>query len=293
MNTVQCIRLPDGRNLAYAEYGPPDGVPVFYFHGSPSSRLEPMVLGEEAILRAGLHIFAPDRPGIGMSDFKPRRGFSDWAADVVHLADSLGMQRFALLGNSGGGAYVAACAARIPERLTAAVVVSGAWRMDAPVVAENLPFVNRAFWILARRFPLGLRLLLSTMRRPGNASRDKELAKMRPHLPAADFAAISEPGRLEALQSAIQECLRRGTKGAALDIGLYVRPFDFSPSSIRFPLHLFHGAEDRNVPLALVRSAIRDIPSAILTEFPGDAHLSSFCHHFDEIALALNRGQKS
>ncbi|NYF78545.1 alpha/beta fold hydrolase [Granulicella arctica] len=287
LKTNQSIKLPDGRTLAYAEYGSPSGTPVLYFHGAPSSRLEPMLLGDDSISEAGLHMIAPDRPGIGMSDFKPGRSFSDWAADVVCLVDSLGLQRFALLGNSGGGAYVAACAARIPERVTSAVIVSGAWRMDASEVAENLPFVNRIFWILARRFPFGLRLLLNTMRRPSGASRDAELEKMRPHLPPVDFATISEPGRLEAVQLSIQECLRTGTKGTAWDVGLYVRPFELDLSSIRIPIHLFHGAEDRNVPLALVQSAIRDIPTATLTVFPNDAHLSSLCHHIDEIAFAL------
>jgi len=177
-----------------------------------------MVLGEESLASSGLRIIAPDRPGMGLSDFKPGRGFLDWPADVVQLADHLGLRRFALLGNSGGGAYVAACAVCIPERVTSAVIVSGAWRMDAPEVAGNLPFVNRIFWILARRFPPGLRLLLSTMRQPGKASHDTELAKMRPHLPPVDYAVMSEPGRLEALQHAIREgvaapAVRRGTFG--------------------------------------------------------------------------------
>jgi pimeloyl-ACP methyl ester carboxylesterase len=136
-----------------------------------------MLLGDEPLSRAGLRLIAPDRPGMGMSDFKHGRGFSDWPRDVVFLADSLGLQRFALLGNSGGGPYVAACAAAIPERVTSAVIVSGAWRMDAPEVAANLPFVNRIFWILACRFPLGLQFLLSTMRRPGKSSRDTEFEK--------------------------------------------------------------------------------------------------------------------
>jgi pimeloyl-ACP methyl ester carboxylesterase len=250
-----------------------------------------MLLGDEALARAGLRIIAPDRPGIGMSDFKPGRGFSDWPKDVAGLADSLGLQRSALLGNSGDGAYVAACAAAIPKRVTAVVIVSGAWRMDAPEVAANLPFVNRMFWILARRFSPGLRVLLNTMRGPGKSSRDTELAKMRAHLAPIDFATLSEPGRLEAVQLSIHECLRAGTKGAAWDIGLYVRPFDFSVASIRIPLHVFHGTEDRNVPLALVRSVVRHIPTATLTEFVNDAHLSSLCHHLDELALALNAGQ--
>jgi pimeloyl-ACP methyl ester carboxylesterase len=115
---------------------------------------------------------------------------------------------------------------------------------------------------------------------------------MRRSLPAADIAALSEPGRLEAAQLSVHECLRNGTHGAAWDIRLYVRTFDFSLSSIRIPIHLFHGAEDRNVPIALVRSTIPSLPTATLSEFPDDAHLSLLCNHFDEIAL-VPKGETS
>jgi len=36
----QTVVLQDGRSLGFAEYGDPDGKPVFYFHGHPSSRLD-------------------------------------------------------------------------------------------------------------------------------------------------------------------------------------------------------------------------------------------------------------
>src|SRR5215207_3519191 len=118
------LTLPDGRKLAYAEFGKPDGYPVLYFHGAPSSRLEPLLIGNDTFTEYGLWIIAPDRPGMGGSDFQPKRGFSDWPKDVTCLADALGIKQFAVLGNSGGSAYAAVCAARIPERLRAAVIVS-------------------------------------------------------------------------------------------------------------------------------------------------------------------------
>src|SRR3990172_1314809 len=104
------VRLPDGRKLAYAEFGPPDGHPVLYFHGAPSSRLEPLFLGDAELVRLGLRVIAPDRPGMGGSDFQPGRGFSHWPADVVALADALGLGKFGVFGVSGGGGYVSACA---------------------------------------------------------------------------------------------------------------------------------------------------------------------------------------
>jgi len=280
------ITLPDGRALAYAEFGRPDGRPVLYFHGSPSCRLEPTLIGDETLFRLGVRMIAPDRPGIGRSTYQRQRGFVDWPDDVGALADSLGWDRFSVLGNSGGAAYVAACAALIPERLTAAVIVSGAWRMDAPQVAENLPLANRLVWKMARYFPPGLQWLLRSMTRAGSKSTDAELSDMKRFMPAADVAAFAQAGRLECMQAAIRECLRQGTRGAAWDMRLYVRPFGFPMSDIGIPLRLFHGGEDRNVPIALVRSVVPLIPRAQLTVFPDDAHLSTLCNHIEEILAA-------
>ena len=92
------IILPDGRKLTYAEFGQPRGEPVLYFHGAPASRLEPLLIGDDVLSQLGLRVIAPDRPGMGGTDFQPGRGFSDWPADVVSLADALGV-----MGPGSGG----------------------------------------------------------------------------------------------------------------------------------------------------------------------------------------------
>ena len=132
-NTDLSIRLPDGRRLGYAEYGDPAGKPVLHFHGTPDSRLEgtlPSVA--EAAARLGVRLILPDRPGIGLSDFKPGRAILDWPADVLALADALNLPRFALMGLSGGGPYAAACAYKIPQRLTRVGIISGVAPPDMP-----------------------------------------------------------------------------------------------------------------------------------------------------------------
>lgn len=285
--------LPDGRKLCYAEYGDPNGLPVFYFHGAPSSRLEPEMFGDE-LSSSGLRIIAPDRPGIGRSDWQESRSFTNWAEDIENLADHLGWETFALLGNSGGGPYVAACAALLPERVTAAVVVSGGWRMDAPEVKANLPFVNRLFWILARRFPLGLRLLLTTMRKSGSSVQpdlpsEADLKRLQVRLPAPDVAALSVPGRMKATSASIAEALSRGTKGEAWEARMYVHPFSFDHTRIRVPFSAFHGGLDRNVPLALVEAYVAQIPNATLKVWPEDGHLSAPCNHISEVFEVIRK----
>src|SRR5512140_1859845 len=101
----QIISLPDGRKMTYAEYGDPDGKPIFYFHGNPGSRLDPKMVEPELLRKFHARFIAPDRPGMGGSDFLPGRKMSDWPADVTALADGLHLDRFAILGISGGGPY--------------------------------------------------------------------------------------------------------------------------------------------------------------------------------------------
>ena len=132
------VRLADGRALAYAEWGAPDGFPVFGFHGSPGSRRTH--LGEEAPRSADVRLILPDRPGFGLSDPQPGRALLDWPRDVAALADHLGVDRFAVYGFSGGGPYALACAWAMPERVTAAAVVGGEGPIrDVPVIWELDP----------------------------------------------------------------------------------------------------------------------------------------------------------
>lgn len=287
MRAENQIALPGGRKLAYAEFGRTDGAPVLYFHGSPSSRLEPLLIGDEVLNRIGLKVIAPDRPGIGGSDFQSSRRLTDWPADVTALADALHLDRFAVLGNSGGGPYVAVCAARIPNRVHAAVIVSGGWRMDWPEARKGLPFPNRAMLFLARRAPFLLRLMLGMMGGVAQGEREKELAQLKKRVPPADYAAFVEPGRLEAFGRSMRECLRQGAKGAAWDLGLYVREFGFRLDEVRVPLTLFHGEQDANAPIAMVRRAVAQLPSARLITYPNEAHLSTLCNYMGEVGQAL------
>src|SRR4029079_2709344 len=102
--------------------------PIMYFHGWPTSKLDARRLPAQPF---GQRIIAVDRAGFGLSDFCPGRQLVDWPSDVVGLANALGLDRFGILGVSGGGPYAAACAAEIPDRLTGMAIVGGLGPLDA------------------------------------------------------------------------------------------------------------------------------------------------------------------
>ncbi|RPI88099.1 MAG: alpha/beta hydrolase [Chloroflexi bacterium] len=282
----QSFRLTDGRSLMYAEFGVPDGKPVFYFHGLSGSRLEPGVLDDHEIIKAGIRMIAPDRPGMGGSDFQPGRGFSDWPADIIALADSLEVGKFGVFGVSGGGGYVSACTRLIPDRLSAAVIVSGAGPMDSPEARASLPAMSRLMWGLAgrsvRMMGMFFRLMKSMQSDPV-----KIREQMMRTMPLAEKAIFEKPGRLDAFIASGLESMRQGVRGVAWDTHLYAIPWDFRMEEICFPVRLLHGEADLNVPVAVARKVAATIPDCQATFYPGEGHIPILANHLDEIFEAL------
>lgn len=280
-------QLSDGRILAYSEYGAPGGKPVFYFHGAGGSRLEPAMLDSKDLIKANIRLIACDRPGMGRSDFQPGRGLSHWPADLVALADSLGLDKFGVFGASGGGVYVAACACRIPQRVSAAVIVSGVGQMDSLEARASLPIMSRLMWWLAAR-SVRLTELLLTLTKPNvRVDVDKIRKQMIRSMPPAEAAIFEKPGRLEAFITSGAESMRQGVHGIAWDTHLCARPWDFHLEDICIPVRLLHGEQDLNVPVAVARKVASAIPGCQASFYPGEGHFSTVLNHMDEVLAVL------
>ena len=87
------IATPDGRLVAYREFGDPDGVPVVNCHGGLLCGLD-VEPADSTARRMGIRLISPDRPGVGFSTNVPNRTTADWAGDVAALADALDLGRF-------------------------------------------------------------------------------------------------------------------------------------------------------------------------------------------------------
>lgn len=286
--TNQQLRLATGRRLAYDEHGAADGTPIFYFHGSPSTRLEWHLFGSEALTRKlTVRIIVPDRPGLGLSDFQPGRRISDWAADVIALADHLALARFAVLGYSGGGPYAAVCALKIPERLTQVGIVSGTGPFDGPGLSAAINPFSLRFIQLARTNPWLSRLALRLMGRMVQYWPHRFVAQAKAGFPAADQAVLARPDFQRAFIAVIQEGLRAGPRGAQLDTALMAGPWDFRPQDIRAAVHLWHGEADANAPLAMGHYMAAAIPNSHASFYPGEGHLSLMAKHIEEILNVL------
>src|SRR5262249_7784768 len=270
----QQIWLPDGRRLGFAEYGEAEGKPILYFHGWPSSRLEARAM-RAIIAEMGLRIIAPDRPGYGLSDFKPERAMVDWTDDVRALVDRLELAEFAVLGISGGGPYSAACAARLAERLTSVLLVGSMGPTDTPEATEGMVQLNRwllafarnAPWIAQRAAGFCLRTLWGT----GDQVIPEQIESC---LPESDQQTLSDPELRRLLTESSREGLRPGVDGAAWDGFLFSRPWGFDFQEIRTSVYLWHGEKDVVVPASMGHFLAKKIPGCIAKFYPEDGHFS-------------------
>ena len=136
MVTETDLALGDGRTLHVYDTGTGDGtagLAVFWHHGTPSTGAPPEPLFAAAAER-GIRWVSHDRPGYGGSTPHPGRDVASAAADVASVADALGIDQFAVMGDSGGGPHALACAAVLPRRVLATVCISA----PAPFGAEGL-----------------------------------------------------------------------------------------------------------------------------------------------------------
>ncbi len=270
-----------GLRLAWNEYGASDGKPVFYYHGWPSSRLQAM-LAHDVALQNGIRLIAMDRPGIGKSSFIPKRTLDDWPRLMERFADYLKIDSFGQIGVSGGGPYVLACAAVIPKRLHVSVVLAG--MVPLPLTRQGSKDLHPLYRVLIplRRLPspcftAAFRIASSASKFPVNRFPISFLLRS---LAEADRRLLSSnPSLFDILGRSFREGVSSGGRGVMADAGIYLGKPEFAVETITHPIDYWHGGEDKNIPITLVRELTSKMPNARL-------HTDSELGHF---SLAIHR----
>lgn len=282
---TQRITLPDGRSLAYAEYGHAKGKPIFFLHGTPGSRLlrHP---DESTITSLDIRLITSDRPGFGLSDFQPDRKILDWPDDLLRLADALGLGRFGIVGYSGGGPHAAACALRIPDRLNGVALVSSPSSLDTTDATAGMVWLNRVLFGLARDSyslsKLSWWLMHAAYNRNPNAFMDF-LGELSPE---SERTLLKQPDIRAMLIEDFAEANRHGTNGTAWEIVLLARDWGFRPEDISLEIDIWQGAEDVRTPLSMGKALETAIPHSRAHFLPGEGH-DVLYRHWQEIMLSV------
>jgi pimeloyl-ACP methyl ester carboxylesterase len=274
------VTLADGRQLAWEEYGDPDGTPVLSCHGGLSSRLD-AAPAHDAARTLGIRLISPDRPGIGRSSYLAGRRLLDWPDDVVALADTLGLDRFAVMGWSCGGPYAAACGARLPARVTRVALLGSAVPLDLFGTTRGLTSDDRILLFLVRHRPAMAATLMRVM--IGDATPGRLYQEMLRGFPRVDRAALREMGPPAEAVAFVKESMRQGTDGCLQDYRIFGRPWGFGLGDVTVPVDIWEGAEDRTGPPDYRDFLLRQLPEARLFLVPDEGHLSLLAHRAEEI----------
>ena len=272
------IELSDGRHLSYYEFGADTGITVFYCHGFPGSHLDTEILGgNELANKLNLRVIVIDRPGYGDSESKPDRSLLDWPDDVVAVADQLNLDKFSVLGYSGGGPYALACAYKIPERLNKMVVVSGMGPIEADLAKKGMAmFIPKLPGFLQN-------VILNGMAKSVFKDPEKLITNMNKKIPNSDKEAMNSPGMNEVFINLIKAAFKQGSEGAKSDAVIYKNEWGFELEQINHPIQLFHGEDDLNIMIETAKYVSSKLPNCEFETFPGHGHLSLMAQNKEKV----------
>ncbi|MCX4186234.1 alpha/beta fold hydrolase [Methylophaga sp. OBS4] len=282
------INLDDGRMLACLELGNASGEAVIYCHGYPGSRLEAR-LAEQAVKRLGLRLIAPDRPGFGESSFQAGRTIGAWANDIKQLADQLGLERFSILGVSGGGPYTLACAAGIPERINQIALVGALAPLSGMHSTRDMVAFNRMVLTLGTWYPALARRVVGLMARWFRRQPESLFKFMLAGAPEADKKVIDDPGFKVIWLASVKAALLQGGQGVAWELPLLAQPWDFNLEQVLVPVQIWHGLSDTVVPATMARYLVETLPHNKVHYLQGEGHFSLMVRHLDTVLEDLCR----
>jgi pimeloyl-ACP methyl ester carboxylesterase len=286
-NRTQFVNLADGRKIAYAEYGDPKGIPTLYCHGFPGSRLEALLF-DGAARRHKLRVIAPDRNGIGLSDACPERQIVDWPYDVTELLDHLEIERFYLIGVSGGCPYALAYAAQFASRLYGVTIVCPLAPFARSALVNCMHWPARVNFKTIRRMPLISKLVYRHLVVP--------LTQLWPQTIYQLMLAIAPPPDANVLRrsqvrsilcGSIHEAVQQGSDSILHEMLLYTLPWGFELSGISIPVQLWHGNADETVPILHGHALAELLPNCDTHFVDAEGHFSLPIDRADQILQHL------
>lgn len=256
--TSQLFVLPGGRRLAFATFGPADGLPVLYLHGGIGSRLEVTEEMRRSVRVHGVQWVAVSRPGFGGSDPDPARTAATVATDVALLAEAHGWRRVLLVGVSSGGPFALACAAQMRDRVAGVALAASLSPVTPAHLAPGIPRRVRWFLRAVVRWPATSARIL------GGVVRGARLVeRLAAHRMSAE--------RLAPLR-AVLEATAGGVRSLVDDFSVAVEPGAAAGLQLTVPLHVWHGGRDPVSPATDLVLLARSLPRGEAFVDPSESH---------------------
>jgi pimeloyl-ACP methyl ester carboxylesterase len=286
-NLVQRWALSNGSTVALCEYGDPQGAPIFFCHGWPSSRTM-AELADDAARDLGARIISPDRPGIRDSPMQSGRRLIDWPPLLNEIADRMGIDRFRILAISGGAPYAYASGWMTPGRVEKIAVASGAPPLDELSDYDGLLPIHRRMLQL-RSWRPGLLKPLFYLARPLVAMRMP--IRLRPlllkFLQPCDANVLRESRAFDVCFESARQAWRSSASGVMTDAEIYATPWGFPLEEVRTRVALWHGTKDRTFAPWLAKDVAKRLPNCEFHLIEGAGHYSLPIRYIREIVADL------
>ncbi|WP_144699571.1 alpha/beta fold hydrolase [Fictibacillus phosphorivorans] len=254
--------LSDGRRLGYSVYGDPDGIPLLLFHGTPGSRV--WFTEDDSIAKElSICLIATDRPGYGLSDKKNNGTLLDYAQDIKELAEHLQLDKFSVLGVSGGGAFAAAVTSALPKKVDTCILVCTATPFKNGKPPKTMSKENRLAFYLTNHFPWLLKLIEKSKKKLVDHKPEvykENLKKGGSHLSDWDNKILLDDDVLENGVLHSKEAYRQGVDGVIDEGKLLTRDWGFKVEDLERPVIVWHGEKDTFSPIIEVKNMANKIP---------------------------------
>jgi pimeloyl-ACP methyl ester carboxylesterase len=260
-----------GRKLEVREYGARSGHPVLFFHGLIGSHHQASYIGDQA-RASGLRIIAPNRPGVGASEFVVRKTAVDAVGDVEDIAAALGLESFSVIGISGGTPYALATLLRLSRRVCTVTLLSGMGPTRLAGALDGMDHRRRLVLEIGSRYPDLARRGFQKAADRFHANNSRFLDRLIKTWSVDDQMVFRRRDVYELFMKDLHQVFTegRGAESLAHELVIY-RKYGFSLRSLPADRRvvLWHGLSDNIVPPAMGWRMTRALPNAEAHFVPG------------------------
>jgi pimeloyl-ACP methyl ester carboxylesterase len=269
------IAVGEDRQIGFAEFGDPQGRAVFWLHGTPGARRQ---IPTEARMYAkdhGIRLIGLDRPGTGSSSPHLYPNVAAFADDLRTMADTLGIDKMGVVGLSGGGPYILACAAALPDRVVAVAVLGGVAPTQGPdAISGGAMTLGLRVAPLLKLGGSPLRIGASLLVQSVRPLADPALNVYALLSPEADRHLLTRPEFKAMFLDDLLNGSRKQLAAPFNDVILFARDWGFRLHEVKVPVRWWHGDHDHIIPFAHGEHVVSRLPDAELFHLPEESHLA-------------------